>query len=304
MAFVFVSGFFLLRRNKRGLAVITLIGSIAYGALMGAARINQGAHFFSDVVWSAGVCYLSAALIFYLLGLNRGILVDPPSREGKRRRFPLWVYILTIVLGLGALFGALLNTPYHEELIYKAESTQPNQSEAKYSLRLEPGENSVIQAGDMMSIQTKRDGFGLPGSAIKDTTRETNEDGEHYYQFKQRTSGLFIELVHKTEATLPAPGIKTFVRVNQHGGSLRLAPATTTETCKWKLELGGLKNLQISLPKEAAVRIQWPGELPAALQELFQPVPDSPGTWQTGEGKASIQMEFDFGDASPPEVSL
>jgi len=64
MGFVLVAGVFLVPSRRpswrRGLA---LGGALAYGSLVGVARVVQGAHFLSDVLWSGIlICFTVATL--------------------------------------------------------------------------------------------------------------------------------------------------------------------------------------------------------------------------------------------------
>jgi membrane-associated PAP2 superfamily phosphatase len=70
-AFYIAAPFFLLRRRRRGRALAWLAAGVAYGALMGTARIAQGAHFLSDVVWAGGFVWLTCLALYYALGLYR-----------------------------------------------------------------------------------------------------------------------------------------------------------------------------------------------------------------------------------------
>lgn len=72
-AFFLVSPYFVLRKRKPAVARAFLCGGVGYGVLMGAARIVQGAHFLSDVLWSGTIVYLSAAIVADLI---------PPEGEG------------------------------------------------------------------------------------------------------------------------------------------------------------------------------------------------------------------------------
>lgn len=70
-------GFFLLtplfaiyRRHPRWAWGFLVLG-LAYGTLMGMARLVAGRHFLSDVLWSGGIVYLSGLLVHYALGLHR-----------------------------------------------------------------------------------------------------------------------------------------------------------------------------------------------------------------------------------------
>lgn len=73
-AFYLFVPWFVARRSSYRRAMAWLFLGLAYGALMGTARMAQGAHFLSDVVWSAGFVYLVALAAFYSLGLHRRAL--------------------------------------------------------------------------------------------------------------------------------------------------------------------------------------------------------------------------------------
>lgn len=71
IGFFMLCPYFIFRNRRRNLANVFLIGGLAYGSSMGLARMIQGQHFPSDVIWSGGLIYLSAAGCYYLLGLHR-----------------------------------------------------------------------------------------------------------------------------------------------------------------------------------------------------------------------------------------
>jgi membrane-associated PAP2 superfamily phosphatase len=49
--------------------------------MMGYARISQGAHFLSDVLWSLGIVYLTGLALFYLMARQREETVDGEERN-------------------------------------------------------------------------------------------------------------------------------------------------------------------------------------------------------------------------------
>jgi len=69
--FFLFSPFLVLRRKSLGRALAYLALGIVYGSVVGYARMLQGAHFLSDVVWAAGFVYLTALGFYYLLRLDR-----------------------------------------------------------------------------------------------------------------------------------------------------------------------------------------------------------------------------------------
>ena len=69
-AFFLMTPFFLLRRRSMRWAVFVLLLGLAYGTLMGFARMTAGAHFPSDVLWSAGFIYLVGLGISYAMRID------------------------------------------------------------------------------------------------------------------------------------------------------------------------------------------------------------------------------------------
>jgi membrane-associated PAP2 superfamily phosphatase len=69
--FYLLTPYFLLRRHAPRRALLVLATGIGYGSLMGIARMAQGAHFLSDILWALGFVYLAALGMFYLLRLDR-----------------------------------------------------------------------------------------------------------------------------------------------------------------------------------------------------------------------------------------
>ena len=69
--FYLLTPFFFLRRRSMGKALFFLGLGLGYGSLLGLARMIQGAHFLSDVLWAAGMVYLTALSFYYILRLNR-----------------------------------------------------------------------------------------------------------------------------------------------------------------------------------------------------------------------------------------
>jgi len=70
IAFYVMAPFFVLRRSFRKWALVSLALGLFYGALMGIARMVQGGHFMSDVLWSGGFVYLMGLLLFYVLHMD------------------------------------------------------------------------------------------------------------------------------------------------------------------------------------------------------------------------------------------
>ena len=74
-AFYLIAPYFVLRRRSRKWAGISLAAGLGYGVLMGIARMAQGGHFPSDVVWAGGCVYLVGLVLSHLLRLDQDAIV-------------------------------------------------------------------------------------------------------------------------------------------------------------------------------------------------------------------------------------
>ena len=70
-AFYLIAPWFIYRNRKIIPASIALGGGLAYGSLVGFARMLQGGHFFSDVVWAGFLVYLCGEVLSRLLRIDQ-----------------------------------------------------------------------------------------------------------------------------------------------------------------------------------------------------------------------------------------
>jgi len=70
IAFFLMAPFFVLRDSRTGPAILFLAVGISYGLLMGCARMAQGGHFFSDVIWAGGLVYITCWLFYHVLDIR------------------------------------------------------------------------------------------------------------------------------------------------------------------------------------------------------------------------------------------
>ncbi len=102
VAFYLASPWFLLRSTNRRAARLWLGAGLAYGSLMGLARMVQGAHFLSDIVWSWGIVHLLGLLLAHWQRLEQpGVPLPFPARPASasiRPAFVGWVRAWPAVL--------------------------------------------------------------------------------------------------------------------------------------------------------------------------------------------------------------
>ena len=69
-AFYLIAPYFVLRCRARRCALLALAGGLGYGLFMGVARMAQGGHFPSDVLWAGGIVYLAGLALSRLMRLQ------------------------------------------------------------------------------------------------------------------------------------------------------------------------------------------------------------------------------------------
>jgi lipid A 4'-phosphatase len=67
IGFYVLAPYFILRKRRARIAKAFLAGGSCFGLLMGIARITQGGHFLSDVLWAWGMVYFSGLLLCWIL---------------------------------------------------------------------------------------------------------------------------------------------------------------------------------------------------------------------------------------------
>lgn len=232
MGFFFFAAYFLLRTRHPAAARWSLVGALGFGVAIGWARVVQGGHFPSDVLWAAGVLWFVCAILAHWLKVNKLTEIQPDFR-------PLsWPKLSAACLLVPALvFLVLLATPIDRKDRFVPEN--PLSVPADLRLQIPLGE-TILEQGDDWEIAASSHGFGLPGGGIKSVWKEeTGSSGIHRFEVKQRVSGLTTELNQTIRAKLPAQKINR-VHLTQESGIVRLhlpdAPRPG-ESRRWTIEL-------------------------------------------------------------------
>lgn len=165
---------------------------------MGIARMLQGAHFFSDVVWAGAVCWFSAMGLFYAMRLDRGLV-----RESlPTGRMPLKVKLLAAAAGVVVLSGILLASPYHDIRNYYLVKDFTKTGPINIRLRFEVGQIKIVP-GEKFHIEGEAYGHGVPTSGITANYLETREGKYPAIAYVERSSGFLTEANQQLVVTLP-----------------------------------------------------------------------------------------------------
>jgi membrane-associated PAP2 superfamily phosphatase len=84
MGFFLMAPAFLLVRSRPRLAATFVLLGLAAGLALGVTRILQGAHFASDVIWAAGMVYLTGLLLLALFRLAERPVAAPAAASTMR----------------------------------------------------------------------------------------------------------------------------------------------------------------------------------------------------------------------------
>ena len=224
----------LLIRRRRALRYALLGGGAGLGAMVGLVRMIQGAHFASDVVWSAGIT-LGVGLILY------DLVIRVPRAERFLERDPPWWVTgpwvspdrTRLGLGLGAAAG-LLALAVTVFLI-----TRPIEIVTRYWYPYRPGlERAVVRVEAdrarvrlaykrqkwAVDIRAKVDGFGLPWHRIIDRGVATPIDRGVRMSYRRRTGGVFVDMAVTVDVYVH-PDVKAEVVIITRNGPVTIKPA-------------------------------------------------------------------------------
>jgi len=202
-----------LRRRRRGLAAGFLVAGLAWGAVMGAARMMAGGHFLSDVIWSGGMVWLVA------LGLHRLLRPEeepaPPApaelarERGKAR-------LVTLVGGLalaGLTTAALVATPYLSQKTWRRSAAEVAASPAP-AFTVALGQATVqLSAGQDLEASYDVAAFGFPTSRLNWAFAEGPEGAA----LSIDQHGFFSERRTAVKLRWPAAGGKPLALVLERG---------------------------------------------------------------------------------------
>lgn len=222
-AFGLMALYFGLRHRWRRLAWLALGGGFLYGLLMGYARIIQGGHFLSDILWSAGVVYFSALLCAWWVQHreNRRAGAAPPTVSDTRRS--LWWGLALASFGL-IFIAFVLRMPfrvYHETAVGLPEEVR--QVEMAFfsdrgGFKTMPG-----KTGEALRLVTRITGRGLPwwnlvpefNSGEQSPAGSDGKDASHpgpaKFSYTLRPNAVFAVYDTDTTAVLP-PGLSLEIK--------------------------------------------------------------------------------------------
>ncbi|MBK1834041.1 phosphatase PAP2 family protein [Roseibacillus ishigakijimensis] len=193
---------------------LALTFALVFGSLIGIARMAQGGHFASDVVWAAAVMWLTTLLFYKGLRLDRSLWWQ--AAPGAKRP-PRWLPWVTTPLVIALVVLTTTIWPYDKKIRVKMSPIPPLES-----LVIDfYGEGIIeLESGEVFAITSFTDGHRAPKSKLR--ARGTFDPGSKVLRVDFEKTGFFSELNVRTVITLP-PGMDLTLRAGEEVSDVILA---------------------------------------------------------------------------------
>jgi lipid A 4'-phosphatase len=193
--------YFILRRRRRFLSITVALATIIFGTLIGLARMAAGAHFASDVLWSALIPAVVAFLLYYVI-LRIPQHEDNPDQTVAGAR-PLWLLLGVPVVGLALLISAVAGTPAFRDLDYSLPLSAPSTG---MEMTCEGCDMELVfdpMVSNRVTIIGHAQGFGWPWSDLRHHAAIIETNGLRQVQFSFRREGYFSEMSGRISVRVP-----------------------------------------------------------------------------------------------------
>ena len=236
VGFMFAAGWWIWKRRRPGWAAASMGGGLALGLLLGVGRMAAGAHFFSDVVWSALLAFGVLHVLWYRVlpapesaaAPTPGTLVasggpaGAPATGGWRwRRVSTLAAALAGAAVLLALFATPHGTVLTERVLLSAGSPRILEiaaDTANVTLVLLDGPD------DELAVDGELHGFGLPGSRLAAHV-EVISQPRPALRYRIESRGWLTDLDGLATVRVPAAAFDRVI-VSVHQGNIRVRDLT------------------------------------------------------------------------------
>lgn len=224
VGFLYGLGFWIWRYRRPRLAGLSLATGLLAGGLLGIGRMAAGAHFLSDVIWSALLAFgVAHVLYYYALRIPQHETLEtvavPTARAERSLRWSTVAAVLSALAVLGALFAGPRGTAFSQTFCPTA-ATQPVRT-FEVTARKANIEIVVVDAttGACISASGELHGFGLPGSQLSSGFQFDSAAAQLHYRIEQL--GWFTDLSGEALIRLPAEELQR-IAVSVDRGTIKV----------------------------------------------------------------------------------
>ena len=200
MGYLFVT-LFCFRRQAPRLAMTGGCFGLAYGSLVGTARMVQGAHFPTDVLWALGLIGMTATCLHYFVLPTATRWWAPLAQMRPRRRRAVSAILLVIVLVITGLF--LTRRPYFKTFRFDLP-LPPEIRSIELSTELPLSRQQVTYGPHSQGrLRVHASGFGWVAARCRVALKPRLQDGNLLLHLTGKPDGYFSELSYEIEWLLP-----------------------------------------------------------------------------------------------------
>ncbi len=172
VGFLYGAGWWMWRTRRRRWASLSLALGLILGLLLGIGRMAAGAHFLSDIIWSALLAFgVTHLLYFHVLRIPQQATVvrapQPPHASGARGE--RWLAIAALAAGATVLLG-LFAAPHGTELSARLPLGSLSAAPRLLEVEADTANITIVLADDpaeLLTIEGELHGFGLPTSRLE-----------------------------------------------------------------------------------------------------------------------------------------
>ena len=187
MGFYFFVLCYIFRDKKRFWKWFFIWFAFVYGFLIGFARIVQGGHFLSDVVWVGGLVYIFSGIFYHLFRFDKTFFIRQRSIPSTKRILIVSASIIILIL---IIAGVLIATPHNQE---KRFPIKEHFNFINAEIKIENADLKLIPT-DSLFISMKGYGHGFPWSKIETSLKKNVKNDTLFFKFDEQKKGIFTEL--------------------------------------------------------------------------------------------------------------
>ncbi len=215
VGFLYAAGWWIWKRRRPRLARASLALGLTVGTVLGIGRMAQGAHFLSDVVWSALLAFTFAHVLHYhVLRVEEGQAASWLNRISA-------VGAVAALLVLTALFVTPHGAAFRSELDLEPRAPRIFELTARTAdIDVEIGDFT----GCRIHIQGELHGFGAPGSRLA-TSTDFRSTPVPTLAYRIDELGFITDLNASASVRIPLCGLSRIV-VRLGKGNIRVIDET------------------------------------------------------------------------------
>ncbi|HYB33250.1 MAG TPA: phosphatase PAP2 family protein [Steroidobacteraceae bacterium] len=228
VGFLYGAGWWMWKRRRRRWAYVSLALGLTLGALLGAGRMAAGAHFLSDVIWSALLAFgVMHVLYHHVLRIGAADHRVGEGAPGMRRSYGQRAATLAALAAGVVVLLALFATPHGTALTASVSLASLPGPPRILEVEADTANVSVVlvdQPTAQLTIDGELHGFGLPMSRLGARVEVASQPPPRL-RYRIEARGWLTDVDGLATLRVPASAFeRIFVRV--HRGNIQVTDTT------------------------------------------------------------------------------